>query len=506
MCAKLTRALVTVKHYNAAMSDLNRLALIDLPDPTLRPETVRHLERYKPGGIVLFKRNLVTLEGSRVLIADLRSLLGDDLLLAIDQEGGNVWRTPFLPSAPSTGNLGADNLGAGNDPDLARVVGAEIARGMRSIGANWCFGPVLDININPLNPVIAERSFGANPDTVAQLGKAWLEGLQSGGVAACAKHFPGHGDTHSDSHHDLPQVDKPLAQLEMMEFAPFRAVLDSVASIMTAHIVFPALDPNLPATLSPRILTGVLREQWGYAGAVVTDAMDMGAITKRWGRGPAAVQSLAAGADILEVFGSLKTQIETFEALERAAVQGVLTKTRIADAIERRDRLAQTYPARQLEQPSPNPDLMVGAWQRGITRVSNPRPPAPGSSIAMILSRDNPGGSAWERGLSGHDILKALRRVYHVTPIWLEDSDPHAAVPIALELRKTHDALIFVSSQAGRLTSAARDAVNRMQPDLHLALWNPYAVGDVDAPALLTYGLTTESLEALVGELRESVV
>ena len=183
------------------MSDINRLALIDLPGPILSLETVRHLQRYRPGGIVLFKRNLVTLKGSRALVADLKSLLGEDLLLAIDQEGGNVWRTSFLPSAPSAGNLGSSD-----DLHLARAVGAEIARGMRFIGANWCFGPVLDININPLNPVIAERSFGADPDTVAQLGKAWLEGLQSGGVAACAKHFPGHGDTHQDSHHDLPKV------------------------------------------------------------------------------------------------------------------------------------------------------------------------------------------------------------------------------------------------------------------------------------------------------------
>jgi len=146
-------------------------------------------------------------------------------------------------------------------------------------------------------------------------------------------------------------------------------VLDSVASIMTAHIVFPTIDPDLPATLSPLILTGLLRQHWGYAGAIVTDAMDMGAITAHWGRGPAAVQSIAAGADILEVFGSLETQVETFEALERAATQGVLTKARIADALERRDQLALTYPARQLEQARAAPDLMVDAWQRGITRT-----------------------------------------------------------------------------------------------------------------------------------------
>ncbi len=478
------------------MSDINRLALVTLPSPNLSLETVRHLERYQPGGVVLLKQNLVTIEQSQALMADLKSILGDGVLIAIDQEGGNVWRTSFLPSAPSAGNLGVSN-----DPDLARAIGAEIARGMRSIGANWCFGPVLDLSNNPLNPVIAERSFGANPDAVAQLGKAWLEGLQQSGVAACAKHFPGHGDTHQDSHHDLPKVNKTLAQLEMMEFAPFRAVLEGVASIMTAHIVFPAIDPDLPATLSPRILTGLLRESLGFAGAIVTDAMNMGAITAHWGRGPAAVQSLAAGADMLEVFGSLTDQIETFYALERAITQGVLTKTRIADALERRDRLARTYPASQLEQTNANPKLMVEAWQQGIARTGNPRLPAPNSSVAVILAPDNPGGSAWESALNGADVLTALRRVYRVTPIWLEQSDPLAAVALALEAKTNHDALIYVSSQAGRMTSPARDALSQIQPDLHLALWNPYAVADVNAPALLTYGLTAESLEALVREL-----
>ena len=487
------------------MPDLNRLTLVTLPGPTLSLETVRHLERYRPGGIVLFKRNFVNLEQSQALVADLRSVLGDDLLLAIDQEGGSVWRTPFLPSAPSAGSLGISN-----DPQLARAVGSEIATGMRSVGANWCFGPVLDLGINPLNPVIAERSFGANPDTVAQLGKAWLEGLQEGGVAACAKHFPGHGDTHQDSHHDLPRVDKALAQLETLEFAPFKAVLDSVASLMTAHIVFPAIDPDLPATLSPRILTGLLRETWGYNGAIVTDAMDMGAITAHWGRGPAAVQSLAAGADMLEVFGSLADQRETFAALERAATQGVLSGARIALSLERRDRLASAYPARPLEanparpleQGSLSPDLMIRAWQRGIGITRTGPRPAPNSRVAVMLSRDNPGGSAWESAASGADVLEALRRVYRVTPIWLEESDPMAAVPLALDLKKTHDALIYVSSHAGRMTGAAREAVAQMQPDLHLALWNPYAVSDVNAPALLLYGLTAESLEALVRELR----
>jgi beta-N-acetylhexosaminidase len=472
------------------MSEVARLALVTLPNPALDIETVRHLRAHRPGGVVLFKQHLPDLETARRLVSDLKDLLGDDVLLAVDQEGGNVWRTPFLPSAPSAGNLGSSN-----DPGLARRVGAAVGAGMRAFGANWCFAPVLDINVTPDNPVIAERSFGSSAHQVRTLGRAWLEGVQGAGVAACAKHFPGHGDTHQDSHHDLPVVAKSRPDLQTLEFAPFHAVLDRVASLMTAHIVFPALDPELPATLSPRILTDLVREAWHYQGLIVTDAMDMGAITRRWSRADAAVQSLNAGADMLEVFGDLDTQVETFTALERAETQGVLTRERIAQALERREHLAHTYPARALEA-LPEAEPMIEAWGRGIASRGEPRPPAPGSRIAVISNRDNPGGSAWDSAPGGEAVLEALRRVYTVTAIDLEPLE--SAVQQVRAARETHDAVILITSSPRRL---GRDRLVGLEPDLHLALWSPYSALDVGAPALMTYGLTTESLQALVRRL-----
>jgi beta-N-acetylhexosaminidase len=465
--------------------DSARLVLVNLEQPALDSETVAHLRRYKPGGVVLFKHQLPDLETARALSADLREILGEDVLLAVDQEGGNVWRTPFLPSAPSAGNLGSSN-----DADLTRRVGVQTGAGMRAFGANWCFAPVLDINVNPDNPVIAERSFGDNAERVARLGRAWLEGIQSTGVAACAKHFPGHGDTRVDSHHDLPSVDKSRNELERLEFAPFRAVLDSVASLMTAHIVFPALDPDLPATLSKRILTDLVRDAWKYQGLIVTDAMDMGAITRRWGRGDAAVQSVSAGADILEVFGNLTTQAETFAALERASTQGTLSKARLNDALERRTRLAGAYPSITTDLPL-EPDLMRAAWQRGIARHGAVRLPARGARVAVVLERDNPGGSAWDSAPGGTAIQEALRRVYAVTPVFLEEA---ATLPV---IRSSMDAVVLVTSSPRR----PQHDWDTLGPDLHLALWNPYIVHDIRAPALCTYGLTTESLEALVDVL-----
>ncbi|MBK3018868.1 beta-N-acetylhexosaminidase, partial [Klebsiella pneumoniae] len=167
--------------------------------------------------------------------------------------------------------------------------GAAVARGLLGIGINWNFAPVVDINNNPANPVIAERSFGESAETVTRLAGAWMQGSLSEGVACCIKHFPGHGDTHVDSHLDLPTVAKSRAELDALELRPFRALREAAPSVMTAHIVYPAIDPDYPATLSRTILGGILREELGYDGVVITDALMMKAIADRYGYARAAV-------------------------------------------------------------------------------------------------------------------------------------------------------------------------------------------------------------------------
>ena len=199
-----------------------------------------------------------------------------------------------------------------------------MARGLRSLGINWNFAPVLDVNNNPGNPVIAERSFGEDPDEVARLAAAWMRGSLREGVACCVKHFPGHGDTATDSHHALPVVDKSIAELEALELRPFRALAHAhgatpaAPSVMTAHIVYPQIDPEHPATLSRPVLTGLLRENIGYDGVVITDALMMKAVHDKYGHALGAVMALQAGADMPLAQGTLDEQAATVKAIEQA--------------------------------------------------------------------------------------------------------------------------------------------------------------------------------------------
>ena len=320
------------------------MVMVDIPGFSLDDETRAHLTRYKPGGIILFRKNIVDRAQTKALIEDLKSILGDDLLLAIDAEGGGVWRTTDLPNAPS-----AMSLGAANDLGLARDIGALVARGLRSMGINWNFAPVLDLNNNPLNPVISDRSFGEDPKRATELALAWAEGLMREGVAACGKHFPGHGDTKLDSHLALPTVSRNLEGLEEYELVPFRLAAPHLPSIMTAHIVYPSIDPDLPATLSKKILTGLLRERGQFEGVIVTDSMGMHAIDKNWGRGEAAVMSVNAGSDMVEALGSREAQAQTLEALENAEKNGVISSERITASLERLHNLAARFPIAPLD-------------------------------------------------------------------------------------------------------------------------------------------------------------
>ncbi|GAA1448058.1 glycoside hydrolase family 3 protein [Leifsonia poae] len=216
------------------------------------------------------------------------------VLLGVDEEGGTVTR---LEAAHGSTLPGAAQLGRVDDVDATRAVGAELARRVRASGATVVLAPVADVNTNPRNPVIGVRSFGSSAALVSRHVVASVEGIQSGGVAACVKHFPGHGDTSVDSHHGLPRVELAPAEIESDHLPPFQAAIDAgVAAVMTSHVVLPSFG-ELPATLNPRILAS-LRER-GFTGAIVTDALDMAAIRSEYGAGRGAVLALQAGADLL---------------------------------------------------------------------------------------------------------------------------------------------------------------------------------------------------------------
>ncbi|GAX51244.1 glycoside hydrolase family 3 protein [Streptomyces olivochromogenes] len=289
----------------------------------------------------LFGRNIASPEQLAALTAQLRAER-DDVLVAIDEEGGDVTRLEVRAGSSYPGNHA---LGAVDDVELTRAVASALGHRLAACGVNLNWAPSADVNSNPDNPVIGVRSFGADTDLVARHTAAYVTGLQSAGVAACTKHFPGHGDTAVDSHHALPRIDADLSVIEARELAPFRAAIAAgTRAVMSAHILVPALDPDRPATLSRRILTGLLREELGYDGLIVTDGMEMQAIAGTYGIERGSVLAIAAGADAICVGGGLaddETVRRLRDALVTAVRTGELPEERLADAAERVRALAR---------------------------------------------------------------------------------------------------------------------------------------------------------------------
>ncbi|MFE9625817.1 glycoside hydrolase family 3 protein [Streptomyces sp. NPDC006527] len=289
----------------------------------------------------LFGRNIASPEQLAALTAQLRAER-DDVLVAIDEEGGDVTRLEVRTGSSFPGNHA---LGAVDDVELTREVARELGRRLAACGVNFNWAPSADVNSNPDNPVIGVRSFGADPALVARHTAAYVTGLQSAGVAACTKHFPGHGDTAVDSHLALPRIDADPAVLTERELAPFRtAIAAGTRAVMSAHILVPALDPGRPATLSHRILTDLLRGDVGYDGLIVTDGMEMQAVAGTYGIERGSVLAIAAGADAICVGGGLaddETVRRLRDALVTAVRTGELPEERLADAAERVRALAR---------------------------------------------------------------------------------------------------------------------------------------------------------------------
>ncbi|MFF5173033.1 glycoside hydrolase family 3 protein [Micromonospora sp. NPDC000089] len=304
------------------------------------PDWVRRWLADGLGGVVLFARNIVDPGQLAALTATLRAER-PDVLVAIDEEAGDVTRIESARGSSRPGNLA---LGAVDDPGLTEEVARDLGAELAALGVTLNYAPDADVNNNPANPVIGVRSFGADPGLVARHTAAWVRGLQSAGVAACAKHFPGHGDTRVDSHHELPRITADRAALDAGELAPFRAaVAAGVQAVMTGHLLVPALDPELPATLSRWILGDLLRDELGFSGVVVTDAVEMRAVADRYGFRGAAVRALAAGADAICVGGERADEAaagQLRDAIVAAVRDGTLPEERLAEAAKRVGQLA----------------------------------------------------------------------------------------------------------------------------------------------------------------------
>ncbi|WP_435272286.1 glycoside hydrolase family 3 protein [Streptomyces parvulus] len=285
--------------------------------------------------VALFGRNVSTPEQVAALTAQLRAER-EDVLVAIDEEGGDVTRLEVRTGSSFPGNHA---LGAVDDVGLTRAVAAELGRRLADCGVNFNWAPSADVNSNPDNPVIGVRSFGASTDLVARHTAAYVTGMQSAGVATCTKHFPGHGDTGIDSHHAVPRIDVDASVLAERDLVPFRAAIAAGSrAVMSAHILAPALDPDRPATLSRRILTDLLRGELGYEGLIVTDGIEMRAISGTYGIERGSALAIAAGADAICVGGGLcdeDTVRRLSDALVDAVRSGELPEERLADAADR---------------------------------------------------------------------------------------------------------------------------------------------------------------------------
>ncbi|MFI6709584.1 glycoside hydrolase family 3 protein [Nonomuraea sp. NPDC050478] len=301
------------------------------------PEWLRRRLSDGLAGVVLFSRNIADPEQVARLTAALRAE-NPHVLVGTDEETGEVTR---LEVATGSSRPGGYALGVVDDPALTEELARDLGLDLAAVGIGIDFAPSADVNSNPRNPVIGLRAFGADPELVARHTRAFIRGLQSAGVAACAKHFPGHGDASVDSHHGVPVVaDGGIEQA----LRPFRAAIaEGVRAVMTGHLLVPSYDPHLPATLSPKVLTGLLREELGFDGVIVTDGIEMTSVSGPYGIGGAAARAIAAGADAICVGGESydEATIDAMrDAILAAVTEGLLPEERLADAARRVRELA----------------------------------------------------------------------------------------------------------------------------------------------------------------------
>jgi beta-N-acetylhexosaminidase len=395
----------------------------------------RLLAEKRPGGLALFARNIVDREQVRALTRSLGQAMaqGGEVppFLAVDQEGGNVMRlkerTSLLPSAMA--------LGATRSPALAEAAGRAVGQDLRAHGLNMNFAPVLDVNNNPGNPVIGVRSFGEKPELVTELGSAFIAGLRAMGVAAVAKHFPGHGDTVTDSHFQLPVVEADRARLDALELTPFRrAAAEGLSAVMTAHLALPRVteEPGLPASLSRRVLVDILRREMRFPGLILTDGLEMEAVAKGWGAGQAAVRAIQNGADMVMVLWFAERRAEVHRALLAAARSGVIPVTRLDDAVLR----------------------VLG--EKARLGLLGPIPPLPEVSAQGLVGTDDQVAAASVTLLRNRGGVLPVRRgqsVLVVTP------QPLLARAIKQRVPDTSTILLSSTSSASRRREATRQAL-----------------------------------------------
>ncbi|WP_425464008.1 glycoside hydrolase family 3 N-terminal domain-containing protein [Oceanobacillus piezotolerans] len=483
------------------------------------PEIEQLIQEYHLGGIILFRENVVTTEQTARLVAayqDAAEKYG--LLMTIDQEGGIVTRLQSGTDMP--GNMA---LGATRSPEIAENVGRVIGEELEALGINMNLAPVLDVNNNPDNPVIGVRSFGESPELVAEMGLAYTRGLQSTGVAATAKHFPGHGDTAVDSHLGLPEVPHDKERLLEVELYPFQQAMDSgIDAIMTAHVTFPKIDDtkviskkdgteiSLPATLSHKVLTGLMREEMGYDGVIITDALNMLAIQDHFGPVDAVIRAVNAGTDIVLMPVGLE---EVADGLLNAVETGEITEERIEESVKRILTLKIERGIIKEETPAPIEEIVANAEQVvGSQEHKKVEKEAAERSITLVKNEDalplqvNAGDNIVVIGNTYRDSLYDAIRAHHSKTELISASGPLSAAQLKY-LQEEADAVIIgshTSNVNGRSPNSSQmQMINQVienldAPVIAVGIRNPYdimAFPEIDA-YLAQYGFRDASFKA----------
>ncbi|WP_043678500.1 glycoside hydrolase family 3 N-terminal domain-containing protein [Streptomyces xylophagus] len=452
---------------------------------TTVPDPLKRLIDRGLGGVILFTRNVRDAEQVRRLTDELRALR-PDLLVAIDNEGGGIGH---LVSAGAPDVPGSYALGVVDDPALTARCADALAGHLTTLGITASYAPVADLQHQPRNPIVRTRSFGADPALAARHLRAWITATEARGVASCAKHFPGHGGTITDSHHGIAVDPRPYDEL-LVDLEPFRAsIAAGVPMLMSAHVVFPALDANRPATLSRRILGDLLRLELGFDGVLVSDALEMKAIADAYGEAAGARIALAAGADqVIVAVPDLEVTLACRDAVLDALHSQVLSEERVREAAGRVRRLAERYA---------NPRRTVAGWDadaglEAARRAVRTRPlpqPVRGAHVVDLFPAPHPALN-W----GGEDLLTELRALDPTatgTALNAEPTDPAALVDTILR----EDApLVVATSDAGLHPWQARlrDTLAARRPDAVLV-----DTGLPESGALCSYGRGRVNLRAV---------
>jgi beta-N-acetylhexosaminidase len=356
-----------------------QLLSVGFEGTSVPPELRARVAAGEVGGVILFRPNIVDPPQLAELVADLRRTAPPDapLLVSIDQEGGLVQRL----RAPATVWPPMLSVGAAGDPARTEAVGRALGGELAAVGVGWNFAPVLDVHTNPANPVIGNRAFGTTPEAVVAHALAFWRGLRAAGILGCGKHFPGHGDTRTDSHHELPVVEHDAERLRRVELAPFAAAVGAgLEALMTAHVLYPALDPTWPATLSRRIATDLLRGELGFRGVLVSDDLGMKAVADRYAVGELATGTVEAGVDHLLIRGPVARQVAAFEAIVQAAETRASFRARVDESAA---RVATLKRAAAVPMPAPGamlPSLLGTPAHRALADSFASAPTSPSRS------------------------------------------------------------------------------------------------------------------------------